>query len=258
MIRGLVLLHGFTGSGASWTSGTRAALKASGLHTVCPDLPGHGAHGRDPAHAVDLDHALDSIAVAVEEATVDGRPPVLLGYSMGGRLALHFALRSGGSISGLILESASPGIEDGAERAAREVADRTWVRLLHRRGIEAFVDRWEVLPIFAGLRRRPAAERDALRGRRLAADPAGLAAALDGLGTGALPSLWSQLGSVDVPTLLLVGEDDVKFCGIATAMLEQLPRGRVCVVPQSGHVVHLEAPEAWVAAVAAFGAEPTP
>lgn len=201
---------------------------------------------------VDLDGALEVVERAVAEATVDGRPPVLAGYSMGGRIALHYALSAAASIRGLILESASPGMEGTEERAARRAWDAEWAAVLRREGIAAFVDRWEALPLFEGVRRLPEAERNALRQRRLAADPEGLSSALEGLGTGVLPSVREALSGLDVPTLLIVGQADEKYVRMARDMVALLPRARSVVVPRSGHVVHLEAPERWVDEVSGF------
>ena len=141
----LVLLHGFTGSTESWAP-VRAAL-AGRFTTIAVDLPGHGrsTSPADPARyalarfAGDLARVLDALGI---ERTV------LLGYSLGGRAALRFALERPERLVALVLESASPGIAKPAERAARLVADGVLADEIERDGITAFVDRWERLPLW--------------------------------------------------------------------------------------------------------------
>jgi 2-succinyl-6-hydroxy-2,4-cyclohexadiene-1-carboxylate synthase len=171
----------------------------------------------------------------------------LAGYSMGGRIALHVALALPDRVRRLILIGASPGIEDAGERARRRAADEQLAEEVQGSTIEAFAQRWAKTPVLAGLPPKVAAtvHRDRLR-----STPAGLAAALRGLGTGALPSLWGRLGELRIPIRLLVGERDEKFRRIAAEMASRIAGPEVIVVPRAGHAVHLEAPEQTAAAIA--------
>jgi 2-succinyl-6-hydroxy-2,4-cyclohexadiene-1-carboxylate synthase len=240
----LVLLHGFTGSGRDW-SDVAAALPDR--HVLAPDLPGHGNTRLDGIAFADVAALL---VAALEDSGIDRFD--LGGYSMGGRLALHLAVARPDLVAHLILESASPGIADEAERALRREADEALATLALECGMEAFVDRWEQTPVLAAERRLPDAERAALRDRRLRCRSAGLAASLRHMGTGAQPWLGDRLHTLKVPTLLLAGGDDPKFCAIAAAMNEQLPHGRVEIAAGAGHNIHLERPEWFAARVAAF------
>jgi 2-succinyl-6-hydroxy-2,4-cyclohexadiene-1-carboxylate synthase len=244
----LILLHGFTGSSASWGDRLVDGLASAGVSPVLVDLPGHGRHvGQTDPAGFTLDAACLSISAA------GGPEPVpLLGYSMGGRLALAYAVRHPGRISRLILESASPGLEEEASRRARRASDEELALRLESWGMEAFVEHWESLPIFSSQRGQPPEVRHAHRARRLKNDALSLAAALRGLGTGTLPSCWDALETLDVPTLLIVGELDSKFHEIALAMAGRLPEARVAVVGGAGHAVHVERPEAWLGAVLDF------
>ena len=107
--------------------------------------------------------------------------------------------------------------------------------------IEEFARRWAQTPVLAG---QPPAVAAAVRADRLRNQPAGLAAAFRGLGTGALRSLWDRLSEVRAQTTLIAGERDAKFKAIATDMARALPTADVAVIPRAGHAVHLEAPEA--------------
>ncbi len=179
-------------------------------------------------------------------------PADLVGYSMGGRLALHFAAAFPARVRRLVLESSSPGLATQEERAERRNADEALAERIEAHGIEGFVEEWERLPLFGTQGRLAPATRAALRTARLANRPESLAAALRGLGTGALPSLWERLPELVTPTLLLVGEEDRRFVHVAHEAAARMPAAEIVVVPGAGHAVHLERPDAWVEAVAAF------
>lgn len=242
-----VLLHGFAGSARAWDDRIVDGLAGAGLPPVLVDLPGHGADaGRSDAAAFTLDATLRRIE------RVGGWPADVVGYSMGGRLALHFAAAYPNLVERLVLESASPGLETEAERAERRAADEALAARIEHEGVEWFVEHWEARPLFATRRARSAADRARLAELRLRNDPGSLASALRGLGTGALPSLWDRLEHIEQPTLLVAGELDEKFVAIAERMARSLPRARLVVVPGAGHTVHLEAPAAWLDAVVGF------
>jgi 2-succinyl-6-hydroxy-2,4-cyclohexadiene-1-carboxylate synthase len=230
----LVLLHGFTQTGRSWQPIAHAL--AGRYRAIAPDLPGHGDFGeRRPTSFPACDAYLRAVA--------DGGPITLTGYSMGGRVALHAALSLGPVVSRLVLIGASPGLPDPGERAARAAEDGALADRIEAIGIEAFVREWGAQALFADMPRGVAELADADRLRNTAA---GLAAALRGLGTGVMPSLWDRLGELEVPVELVVGERDEKFRAIAERMAGSLPAGRVVVVEGAGHAVHLEAPDALV------------
>jgi 2-succinyl-6-hydroxy-2,4-cyclohexadiene-1-carboxylate synthase len=165
----------------------------------------------------------------------------LAGYSMGGRLALHAAVALPGRVRRLVLIGASPGLADPGERAERRAADEALAAEVEAMTIDEFAERWARTPVLAG---QPPAVLAAVTAQRLENTPAGLAAALRGLGTGALPSLWDRLGELAIPVELVVGERDAKFRATAERMAAALPDARVHVVAGAGHAVHLEDPVA--------------
>jgi 2-succinyl-6-hydroxy-2,4-cyclohexadiene-1-carboxylate synthase len=242
-----VLLHGFTGSSAMWGDTVLDGLSGAGLPPLLVDLPGHGRNaGETDASRFSLDATLARIGEA-------GRWPAdLVGYSMGGRIALHFAATFPGRVERLVLESASPGLSTEAERRTRRSADEALAARIEAQGIEAFVDAWEAQPLFESRRLASPDVRARQHELRLKNDARSLATALVALGTGALPSLWERLPSISVPTLLVVGSLDLKFVDIAERMAAAMPDARVAMVEGAGHTVHLERPDAWVAAVSAF------
>ncbi len=235
----LVLLHGFTNTGASW-DGVVAALPRS-YRPSTPDLRGHGAAGE--VRPVTLEAVLGDLEALA--------PPrfTLVGYSQGGRVALHAAFALADRIDRLILIGASPGVADPDERAQRRQADEALAAWATTVTIDEFVSRWAQTPVLAG---QPPEVRAAVTADRLRNTTAGLAAALRGLGTGTLPSLWDRLGELAVPVELIVGERDAKFRATADRMALALPDARLHVVPGAGHAVHLEDPWAVAALIVAL------
>ncbi len=231
MSAAVVLLHGFTHTGASWEP--LIAELPQRYRAIAPDIRGHGAAGG--AQPVDLDGVLaDLRALAPERFT-------LVGYSMGGRIALHAALALTGRVERLVLIGASPGIADAGEREARRAADEALTEELEGLSIEAFATRWAQTPVLAGAPPEVVARAQA---DRLRSTPAGLARALRGLGTGALPSLWDRLDELAPPVEIVAGQRDAKFSDLAAQMAARIPVARVTIVPAAGHAVHLEAPAA--------------
>ena len=237
MAPAVVLLHGFTHTGASWDP-VVAAL-GERYRALALDIRGHGsAADRVP---VTLDAVLEDLATLAPDRFT------LAGYSMGGRIALHAALALPERIDRLVLIGASPGIADPAEREARREADDRLADEVEAMSIEAFAERWAQTPLLAG---QPPAVLAAAQADRLRNDPAGLARALRGLGTAVLPSLWERLSEIQIPVALVVGERDEKFRTIASEMSAAIPHAEVVVLARAGHAVHLEAPQAVAAVIA--------
>ena len=245
----LVLLHGFTGSGTNWHELANRLARTMPIITI--DLPGHGQTDAPATperyHMAPSAHDVITILEQITPGSFN-----LLGYSMGGRLALYMAVTYPQLVNKLILESASPGLVDPAARADRVRSDEALADRIEREGIPAFVDYWERIPLFASQASLSSATRQRLRDQRLRNRPHGLANSLRGMGTGVQAALWDQLPTLAVPTLLLSGEFDEKFCAIADQMATLLPNARHQTIPQAGHTIHLEQPAAYEAAVIAF------
>ena len=245
----LVLLHGFTGSGANWQE--LSMRLAPSMQVITIDLLGHGqtAAPPDPQRYTMAQSAQDVVDLL---ATVTTMPVNLLGYSMGGRLALYLALTYPQRINKLILESASPGLADAEARRARIQSDEALATQIGTEGITAFVEHWERIPLFASQEALSASTQQRLRAQRLRNRPRGLANSLRGMGTGVQPALWGQLALLNIPTLLLTGELDTKFCEIAQQMVTKVPNARHLTIAQAGHTIHLEQTEAFVQTISTF------
>lgn len=241
--RAVLLLHGFTGDRSTWHP--LAERLAARRRVIVPDLPGHG----DTRLRAVPDMAGTTAMLGDLLATVGVRSTTPVGYSMGGRVALHVALSALVPVEGLVLVSASPGLATEAERRRRCDDDDALAASIERDGVAAFAERWEAQPLFAT---QPAALRARLRARRVAASGPGLAASLRRLGTGAQPWLGDRLGALGCPVLLVTGEHDGKFQRIAAAMEGAIPHARHVVIPDAGHAVHLERPDAFGAVLETF------
>jgi 2-succinyl-6-hydroxy-2,4-cyclohexadiene-1-carboxylate synthase len=167
---------------------------------------------------------------------------------MGGRIALHVALAAPERVSRLVLVATTAGIDDAEERAARRAADAQLADAIEAEGLEAFADRWLAQPLFA--RDDEAAQRLA-RADIARNEPAGLAAALRGAGTGAMSPLWERLGELRMPTLVLAGEDDAKFTALAERLTGAIPDAELALIPGAGHALPRTAPAALARAISA-------
>jgi 2-succinyl-6-hydroxy-2,4-cyclohexadiene-1-carboxylate synthase len=236
----IALLHGFTGSAANWNPHIVAFSGVADVLAV--DAPGHG-NSPTPANPnmYSLSHTTEAFLKLLD--TLNLARVVLLGYSMGGRQALHIATTAPERIEKLALESATPGIIDPAERAARRESDGKLADFIEREGLEAFVNHWENIPLFASQKQLAPTVLAAQRTQRLRNSPTGLANSLRGAGTGMQEPLHAKLHSLKMPLLLIAGELDLKFCAIARQMRELMPQSRLEIVQEAGHTVHLEKPK---------------
>ena len=233
----LVLLHGFAGTGRGW-DGVVGELGRERYTALAPDLRGHGSQG-------------GARPVSFEAITADvlaGGPSrfALGGYSMGGRIALGVALAAPERISRLVLVATTAGIADDGERGARRAADERLAQEIETGDITAFADRWLAQPLFAddGEETQRLARADIERN-----EPAGLAAALRGVGTGAMAPLWSRLGELTMPVLVLAGERDAKFTAIGGQLVAAIPGAELELIAGAGHALPRAAPAALARAI---------
>jgi 2-succinyl-6-hydroxy-2,4-cyclohexadiene-1-carboxylate synthase len=229
--RRIVLVHGFTQTAMSW--GPVASLLRDRIlpepDVLTADAPGHGS-----LHDVHLD-LVDGARLLGDTY---GRA-TYVGYSMGGRLALHLALDRPDLVERLVLLGATPGIADAGERADRRASDEALAAELERDGLERFLERWLSQPLFARLRPTPSQMAE-----RRTNTVEGLAASLRLAGTGTQEPLWGRLHEITVPVLVLAGALDTKFAELGRRMADLLPDGTYRSVPDAGHAAHLERPVA--------------
>ena len=236
----LLLLHGFTGDCRTWYP--FIPLWKKDYKVISVDIIGHGK--------TDSPKELDKYAMkeSVEhlKAIIDSlriAPVHLLGYSMGGRLALAYCMEYPETVNKLILESASPGLRTEMEREQRRIQDDILGDSIFEQGIINFVNKWEKIPLFKSQDRLDLANKQAIRNQRLANNPIGLANSLRGMGTGAQSSYWSHISKLQIDTFLITGEFDRKFFQIAEEMVEMNKKMQHLNIKDAGHAIHVEKPE---------------
>jgi 2-succinyl-6-hydroxy-2,4-cyclohexadiene-1-carboxylate synthase len=232
----LALLHGFTGAPSNF-AGVIAALRPE----ICavPPLWGHGA--RTSIAPGSFEAEVDRLAAELRASAPQFH---VVGYSLGGRLAVGLLVRHPRLFRSATLIGAQPGLASEAERSARREADERWCTLIAENGMPAFVDAWEALPLFASQKNAPEKALAAQRRIRSSHDAEGLIASLKVTGLGEMPSYWGELDRISVPTTLMVGSLDGKFTAIAREMAARLPHATVQIVPGAGHNLLLEAQSA--------------
>jgi pimeloyl-ACP methyl ester carboxylesterase len=247
---GLLLLHGFTGAKedfADWID----AFAARGFHVVAPDHRGHGASGQ-PAEesAYSLATFADDARRLVDELGWDRF--ALLGHSMGGVIAQHLALAVPERLSALVLMDTTyrnvEGIDPTLVALATEVVRTEGVERL----LELMNERDAPLATAADARVRAEREGYAAFGERkfLACSPAMYAAMAAELLND--HDYLAQLATLDVPTLVVVGEQDTPFLGPSQVMADAIPGAELVILPDAGHSPQFEAPEEWWDAVSGF------
>jgi 2-succinyl-6-hydroxy-2,4-cyclohexadiene-1-carboxylate synthase len=196
----VALVHGFTQTGRSWRA---LAAHLDGHELLFVDAPGHG--GSTDVHA-------DLVGTATLVGAICGRADYV-GYSMGGRIALHLALEQ----------------PEVVERLAETIV---------RDGVDAFLDTWLAQPMFATV---PDDADDRADRRRNTAE--GLASSLRLAGTGTQEPLWARLDRISCPTLVVAGELDPKFTSLGRRLATSIPDSTFVAVPHAAHAVHLERPD---------------
>lgn len=245
----ILWLHGFTGSHRSWEEITPQF--SPHFQCVSVDILGHGdSDAPSDGERYRMDMVVSSLHRLMGE--LGHTSYACVGYSMGGRTGLSLAVRYPHAVHKLVAESASPGLEVQAERVGRQMADDQLADRIESQGTEAFVAEWEQHALFATQTRCTEARLTLQRDIRLRQRAVGLAGSLRGMGTGAQASLWTKLQDVEIPVLLITGEQDEKFTGISQRMVGELQKGMHRLVRQAGHAVHMEQPTEYIRMVKEF------
>ena len=231
----ITFLHGFTQTANTWIPV---------LDTLSPDIaatlidaPGHGSNINGKKSLTETAH---DIAAAMPNG-------MLVGYSMGARMALHTALLASSPVNRLVLISGTGGIDSETERAERRQADEQMASRIKEIGVPSFIDEWLSLPMFANLGTAAANIPERLRNTA-----EGLADSLTFAGTGTQTPLWDALPQLTMPVLILAGANDTKFVAHGQRMHELIPNSSLHVVPDSGHTVHLEQPSVFAEILQTF------
>ncbi|QWC22063.1 2-succinyl-6-hydroxy-2,4-cyclohexadiene-1-carboxylate synthase [Bacillus haikouensis] len=235
----VVFLHGFTGDTRTWSEVTDM-LKGM-CQCISIDIIGHGKTDSPlDADRYSMDAASEDIKAILDELHI--KKAAFVGYSMGGRLALHYSNIYSETVSVLILESASPGLKTEEERRERRERDYALADRIMGEGLQSFVEFWEGIPLFSTQKKLPQEVKERIRVQRLQQSPVGLSNSLKRMGTGAQPSWWNSLENLPFPVILLVGELDRKFAAIADEMKTSIPYTEIIPFFDTGHAIHVEDP----------------
>ncbi len=248
----VTLLHGFTQSGRSWRE--LIGRMPQGWMWIVPDLRGHGETQTRRGAPCSMGTCAKDLAMLWDHLGVERTH--LVGYSMGGRLALHVAARQPERVLSLVTIGAHAGLDEAA-RAGRRQGDEALAERIEHEGVEAFVDYWGSLPLFAGLERRGPAYVAEVRAERLRNHAAGLACSLRGMGAGVMEPLWGELDRLSMPCTFVAGQLDHGYVASARRLAAAVPNGRHEIVLRAGHSVHQERPDAFARVLSAHLAAAT-
>ncbi len=234
----LAMLHGFMGSGENFDQ-LLPKLKQF-CNPITIDLLGHGeTEGAELHYRFSTKEQVADLTKLISEQL--HIPLFLYGYSMGGRLALQLALHRTDLYRGLILESATFGIEDETERQARQALDARRSDAIIG-DFEGFLEDWKTMPLFESSTASDALLTQVVEIQK-SQNPFWLANSLQGFGTGTMPCVRGKLGELSLPVQLVVGEKDAKFLHINRQMEKEMNDAKLTVVKEAGHRVHLERPQ---------------
>ncbi|MFE8703299.1 2-succinyl-6-hydroxy-2,4-cyclohexadiene-1-carboxylate synthase [Cytobacillus sp. FJAT-54145] len=244
----LLLLHGFTGNHTTWSPFYEKWQESK---SIAVDIIGHGeSSSPEQVERYNMMSVVEDLNKLIGQMGLERVD--LLGYSMGGRLALSFAVTYPQKVRKLILESSTPGIDDEDGREKRILQDLSLATYIEKNGMEPFVDYWENIPLFESQKRLSKSTQARIKDQRLKNSIIGLKNSLLGMGTGAQPSWWDQLEGFPIETLLLTGSLDEKFCGIAENMMKKLKNAKWEKINGCGHAIHVEEPEKFGTIVSRF------
>ncbi|OEL19228.1 Protein PHYLLO, chloroplastic [Dichanthelium oligosanthes] len=264
----VLLLHGFLGTSDDWVPMMKALSPIA--RVIAVDLPGHGESQMLQHHVenseqfpVTVQSVADLLLKLICQIT-DGEV-VVVGYSMGARIALHMALNQVHQIRGAVIISGSPGLRDEESRRRRIAIDKSRAKFLMSCGLECFLETWYSAKIWASLREHPKFN-SLVRTRSKPKNIKALAKVLADSSVGRQKSLWEDLKHLKRPILIVAGENDRKFKDISQEMCREIMQHAECgsdgrdgselcdmiIIPDSGHAVHVENPLPLVRAVRKF------
>ncbi len=241
----IIFLHGFTGRAEDWSF--IASSLPGNYYPIAIDLPGHG---KTKVSSYSVDAYIACIELVFAHFNIS--KAVVVGYSMGGRTALAYTIKNPNKVISLVLEGATAGIEDEAEKKERAKSDSELADLILKNGLDWFVSYWLSMPFFKTLKRLGETEYAKLVEQKKKNSANGLANSLKEFSTGKMPSLWNKLHTINIPTLLIAGSFDTKFVEANKTMNQLIPNSQREIVDDCGHNTHLENPQNFITLVNKF------
>ncbi|WP_404450499.1 2-succinyl-6-hydroxy-2,4-cyclohexadiene-1-carboxylate synthase [Sutcliffiella horikoshii] len=247
----VLMLHGFTGNGRNFHDLIAELENADDFTFILIDLLGHGkTEAPGDTKRYSMENTITDLRTILERLEISKIS--IYGYSLGGRVALSFAVASPMLVRKLVLESASPGLEIMEDRLARIKSDEKLAEQIEKEGLKSFVDFWTDIPLFQSQKKLSVSKQEAIYQQRLNNSSVGLANSLRGIGTGVQPSNWELLDKMDCPVLLAAGEQDEKFVLIAQEMRKMIKKSLFFKISDAGHAIHVEQPRKFGKIVSEF------
>jgi 2-succinyl-6-hydroxy-2,4-cyclohexadiene-1-carboxylate synthase len=236
-------LHGFTGCAMDWAPVVSSLNKKYNYYLV--DLVGHG---KSDSPKESYYYFIDSIVSQLKELilSLSNSKIVLAGYSMGGRMALNFAMQNASLLKGLILESTTWGISEENLRRERILQDEKLAEFVDNNPIDKFIDYWMNIDLFNTQRRFSNEMLSQIRGRKLENNKEGIANTLRYSGTGRMNPLYNSIKDIPLKTLLITGELDSKYTDINVEMVKLFTNANHKIIKNAGHNTHLEEPQKFI------------
>ena len=234
----VVFLHGFLGNQKEWLDIIKS-LKNK-YRIILFDLPGHGGSVFDvnkiDKKIYEFTNTTNTIVNILKKLNVN--KSMLIGYSMGGRLALNLAIKYPSIFSKVFIESASPGLETEQEILKRKANDEKTAKLIKELNFSEFIDNWYNQKVFEGIKK--SLKYEDLKNQRLKNDTNNIALALKGLSVANMPCLWNKLSNLKLPLYFIAGKNDEKYCIIGQRMSQYSQKISFKIVNNCGHNIHFE------------------
>lgn len=236
----VILLHGFSGSGAVFDSVVKS-LTDSDIRCITIDLIGHGNSQKSTdksnysmSFQVEaLDHVIKSLSL---------HRPWVLGYSLGSRIAMNYASQFYNNLHGLILESASPGIQHPDERSVRFTNDQMLAEKI-RTDYNSFLSRWNRLPLFRSPDDVDVTIYTRFRDIQRSQNPECMALCMECLSPGIAPFVSDHaLNSLQLPIETITGNLDSKYTNFWQSKTSDIPTLVHTIIDHAGHRVHMDNP----------------
>lgn len=239
----ILFLHGFTGCAEDWFPIFEQMPEK--YNCLALDIIGHG---KSDAPGNSAHYSIESITNQIKYVKDHLTPNkiFLLGYSMGGRIALSYASLYADDVKGLILEGASAGIKNDEERQKRYEEDLKLAEFIETHTLEEFVEMWHDQELFNTQRRFSNDKLKKIKKKKASGSKTGYANSLKGFSTGVMPPVHDKLKKISLKVLLITGDLDTKFTGINARLVKRFFKAKHKIVRNSGHNTHLEEPKRFI------------
>lgn len=245
----MVALHGFTGSGLIFEQFS-ARFKSLGIRLIAVDLPGHGnTITPDSAEIHTYEAQITNLSSLL--STLNIPKFHLLGYSMGGRIALHYALNHPDKIISLILESTNNGISNDNDRIERVSRDEKLSEQIMQ-NYPDFLLKWNRLPIFKSPPKAQKTQIESFKKIQLNQDPIQMALSMREFSPGKIPYVYDELTLISCPVLAITGKNDQKYSELWKSLIYKFQNGDHINIENSGHRVHLDQPVIYIDTIMNF------